>query len=63
MANALSVLQGALPAGGIRPLDFMLGAYVRAAVEAHHGNKSHAAKALGIDRRSVYRYLAKTKGL
>ena len=31
--------------------------YVRRVLEACHGNKTHAARALGIDRRSLYRRL------
>jgi hypothetical protein len=31
--------------------------YVRQVLEAVHGNKTHAARILGIDRRSLYRRL------
>lgn len=55
VAKRLTVLVGA----AVVPLETLCTAYVRAAVEACGGNKSHAAKALGIDRRSIYRWLAK----
>jgi DNA-binding NtrC family response regulator len=37
-------------------------AYAEAVLEFHGGNKTHAARALGIDRRSLYRRLSGERG-
>lgn len=55
VAKRLSALVGA----AVVPLEVLCTAYVRATLDACNGNKSHAARALGIDRRSIYRWLAK----
>jgi DNA-binding NtrC family response regulator len=39
------------------PLDELSRAYARTVVQAHGGNKAAAARALGIDRRTLYRML------
>jgi DNA-binding NtrC family response regulator len=39
------------------PLADLSRAYARSVVEAHGGNKAKAARALGIDRRTLYRML------
>lgn len=36
--------------------------YVRHVVSVSNGNKSEAARRLGVDRRTLYRYLAKQAG-
>jgi two-component system response regulator HydG len=46
----------------IIPLDEMERRYVRQVVAATGGNKSHAARILGIDRRSLYRRLKEGQG-
>ena len=43
--------------GGIRTLDEMERRYVRQVLASVSGNKTHAARVLGIDRRSLYRRL------
>ena len=45
------------PSLGARPLSEMARDYARRVLEAHRGNKSAAARALGIDRRTLYRML------
>jgi len=49
----------------VEPQTKTLAAVTREHIEnvlaAFHGNKSKAAKALGIDRRSLYRYLERWK--
>ncbi len=43
----------------IAPLQHVIGAHVLSAVRACGGNKTHAARALGVNRRTLYRLLAK----
>ena len=43
--------------GAMITLDEMERRYVRQVLESVHGNKTHAARVLGIDRRSLYRRL------
>jgi transcriptional regulator of acetoin/glycerol metabolism len=57
VAQRLTALVGA----AVVPMETLCTAYVRAALDACGGNKSRAAKALGIDRRSIYRWLEKSK--
>jgi DNA-binding NtrC family response regulator len=45
------------PSFASRPLSEMARDYARRVLEAHSGNKSAAARALGIDRRTLYRML------
>ncbi len=44
---------------GITSLDEMILTYVRAVLAIFDGNKTRCAKALGIDRRALYRLCAK----
>lgn len=62
MAKALSALEGALEPGSVVPLDQLKVIYSRAVVARYGGNKSHAAKALGVSRRSLYRLLEREAG-
>lgn len=45
------------PAGGLPPLRVVERMYIEAVLERCEGNKMRAAKILGIDRRTLYRYL------
>lgn len=55
-ASAAAVL-GALTPGEIIPLGALCVRYVRATVAVCGGNKSQAARALGLTRRTLYRWL------
>jgi len=56
-AAQLAMLHRTLPPSEIMPLGSLCVWYARAAVKAFGGNKTHAARALGINRRSLYRLL------
>lgn len=47
----------ALAPGELVPLGELCVRYVRATVAACGGNKSHAARVLGVSRRALYRWL------
>lgn len=47
--------------GRLPPLDDVVLHYARMVLDSVGGNKTQAAKKLGIDRRSLYRLLAKMK--
>lgn len=56
--DAVSAALAVLTAGSARPsLRVLSVQYVRAVVAAHGGNKTHAARDLGISRRAIYRWL------
>lgn len=58
VATVLGALtQGELAPGDIVSLDELRTRYVRATIRAFRGNKSAAARALGISRRALYRLL------
>lgn len=47
----------------IMPLGEMILTYVKAVLAIYEGNKTRTAKALGIDRRAMYRWCAKIEKL
>ncbi len=53
----------AITVSAIVPLAVFEARYALAVLAALHGNKSHAARALGIDRRSLYRLIERAKAL
>lgn len=57
VAKMIGALESTIEPGAIVPLDKLERAYSRAVLAVCAGNKSRAAKALGIDRRSLYRML------
>lgn len=61
VAEALAEQLRRTPGVTVLPLQSMAAAYVRAVLAACGGNKMRAARALGIDRRSIYRWLAKAE--
>lgn len=56
-AAAADANVGRVPAQAGNRLAHQEAELVRAALAAHHGNKAHAAKALGVSRRKLYRLL------
>jgi ActR/RegA family two-component response regulator len=49
--------------GGLLTMEEMKRHYIRRVLHAVAGNKSHAARVLGLDRRSLYRQLAASHAL
>lgn len=62
VARALSALESTLEMGAVVPLSRVRDLYVRAVVRLHGGNKDEAAKALGVSRASVYRWIGREAG-
>lgn len=56
-----AVFEAALEPSKIDTLEKVTLAYIESVVEAFGGNKTHAARALGISRKTVYRRLGLLK--
>jgi transcriptional regulator of acetoin/glycerol metabolism len=62
VARTLDALESTLEPGEIVPLERLRELYVRAVVRVHGGNMTEAAKALGVSRWSVYRWIGADEG-
>lgn len=61
VARAVDAMASVLDADAIVPVDRLMGIYVRAVVRVHDGNKNAAARALGVSRHSIYRWLSASR--